>query len=222
MLLQAESDRSCTFSRASGNSGRRGSSPGSHLLHLPLPAPGSPACGGAQPGFKGLKTLQPAPHMSPGRALLRTCPEALYKQLRQPLGDGGEPVFTPKRTFFFFSPRLPSARAHPAPDPSRLRTPGAVLGAPAGKRPPPATGRLHLSPLAPHSPPPSPRRRRRRRGSPSSPHQRPRRGRGDGTGQDTVSAASSLPPQAPPEASRRAGAARGGQVGAARRGRRAL
>lgn len=107
MLLQAESDRSCTFSRASGHSGRRGSSPGSHLLHLPLPAPGSPTCGGAQPGFKGLKTLQPAPHMSPGRALLRTCPEALYKQLRQPLGDGGEPVFPPKRTSFFFFPKTP-------------------------------------------------------------------------------------------------------------------
>lgn len=222
MLLQAESDRSCTFSRASGHSGRRGSSPGSHLLHLPLPAPGSPTCGGAQPGFKGLKTLQPAPHVprtSPPQDLpqgaLQTTPAA-------PRGWGWACFFPQNALYFFFSPRLPSARAHPAPDPSRLWTPGAVLGSPAGQRPPPATGRLHLSPLTPHSPPPSPRRRRRRRGSPSSPHQRPRRGRGDGTGQDTGSAASSLPPQAPPEASRRAGAARGGQVGAARRGRRAL
>lgn len=125
MLLQAESDGSCTFSRAIGNSGRRSSSPGSHLLHLPLPAPGSPACGGAQPGFKGLKTLQSAPHMSPGRALLRTCPKALYNQLRQPLGDGGEPVFPPKRTFFFFphdspqpghiQPRIPAACGPPRP-----------------------------------------------------------------------------------------------------------
>lgn len=156
------------------------------------PHRGPPSCGGAQPGFKGLKTLQPAPHTSPGRALLRTCPEALYKQLRQPLGDAGEPVFTPKRTYFFF-PKTPLSPGTSSPGSQPPADPRGRLGGSRWEATPASHGAA--SPQPPRPPltatePEEEATKTRITIFTSSAAAAGTRGR-DGTGQDTGSAAAS-------------------------------